>query len=321
MTADPGFWWTARGLKLRSTALLVLAAVILLSTFVAGWAAAGMADAAPLVVAWLLARLVEKPWLVTRLRSPGGPGRLAREMALQVALSLLLFAAGGGLAALIGWHPPVAPLAAAALVLAAAGLSRAIWRPLPPEWDSFMDEAVSELTDMAADLQAQVAGVQPSDESEEAALTWLQEQLDAQPQQDARHHDLVDLVTGAMDQVHPALLADVLLARARACPGDRELRAVTVLVTDPWFSGQTAGRGLPCEVFELIAEGGDPGALSCWLHQVEGLLDLRPEAWRDLPEPQWLRTVSAHTSDPALAADLSTQADRIAALQDGEATP
>lgn len=316
MTADPGFWWTARGLKLRSMALLVLAAVILLSTFVAGWAAAGMADAVPLVLAWVLARLVEKPWLVTRLRTPGGPGRLLGEMALQVVLSLLLFAAGGGLAALSGWQPPVAPLAAAALVLAAAGLSRAIWRPLPPEREAVLDESASDLEDLPEGPQAQQA-----DEAEAEALARVQARLDALPERGARHHDLVAPVTEVMAQVRPALLADLLLARAQACPGDRDLRAATVLMTDPWFSRQIAGRGLPSEVFALIAEAEGPGALTCWLHQVEALLDLVPGTWRDLPEPQWLRRVAGQTGDPALAADLSAQADRIAALADGEATP
>ncbi|MBL4916880.1 hypothetical protein [Szabonella alba] len=146
--------WTTTGLRLRSNLLIALALVMVLAALAAGLARLALPGFAAVTLAFGFARLMERPWLISRLAAPGGVLALSQTMAVQVALVLALYWLGTGLSVLTDWQPLLPLWLPAAVVVGAALLSRLIWRPLPPEWDGFLDEATETLNRMAAETEA-----------------------------------------------------------------------------------------------------------------------------------------------------------------------
>lgn len=141
--SGPGFWWSARGLWIRSRALLALSVLIAAMPVLAGVAGLDWAALAMLWLAFVLGGAL------TRSLPEAGPGRglapILRAAALQAVMVMVLYGLGMVIATLTG---PVALPSAflpALVALLAALLTRAIWNPLPPGAEAVLDEALHRL--------------------------------------------------------------------------------------------------------------------------------------------------------------------------------
>ncbi len=146
--------WTTQGLRIRSNLLLAFAFFTILAGLAAGLAAQGWPGFLAVALACCIARLMERPWLVTRIGVPGSVEALFQALVVQVAVVFVLYLLGFGLSAITGWRPALPLWLPAGVVLTSALLSRLIWRPMPPEWDGFLDEATETLNRMAAETEA-----------------------------------------------------------------------------------------------------------------------------------------------------------------------
>lgn len=146
--------WTTQGLRLRSRLLMVLVFAGILAGLAAGMAAQGGLGLLALALAFCIAGLMERPWLVTRIGAPGSGPALVQLLVGRIGFAFVLYGVGFGLASLTGWWPVVPLWLPVGAVLGAAVLSRIIWRPMPPEWDGFLDEATEKLTRMNAEIEA-----------------------------------------------------------------------------------------------------------------------------------------------------------------------
>lgn len=274
-----GIWWSARGLRVRAAVLLGLSIVMLIAGVLPGLAGHGLPGFAAIAAVYVWARMIAKPWLVTGLRQPGGLRRLLLDLAGQVLVALLMFWLGVLLALVLVWEASINLWLPPVLAVAGASLSRLVWRPLPPEWDGFLDEAI-------AGINGTGPGPRASDGSADAeGAAELQAALDALPATGARHHDLVDAVTGALMAMSPEDLRRILHDRIFATTTERDLRALVVAHTDPYVARFFLGQHDLEELFELIIEAGDMVALNAFLGRVEAVLDSVPEACNDLPTP------------------------------------
>lgn len=274
-----GIWWSARGLRVRTWALLALSLLMLTGGLMAGLAGHGQAGLAAIAAVFVWARLLAKPWLLTRLRQSGGLSALLGDLAGQVLVAMALFWLGVGLSWLLDWQPGIGFWVPPGLAAAAGMASRLIWRPLPPEWDGFLDEAIAGINGTGPGPRAPDG----SDDVEGAAE--LQAALDALPATGARHHDLVDAVTGALMAMSPEDLRRILHDRIFETTTERDLRALVVAHTDPYVAQFFLGQHDLEELFELIIEAGDMVALNAFLGRVDAVLDSVPEACNDLPTP------------------------------------
>ncbi len=288
-----GLWWSARGLRLRAALLFALSILMLIAGLLPGLAGHGLAGFAAVAAVYVWMRLLAKPWLIAGLRHGGGARALAQDLAGQVLVALVLFWLGTLLALVWHWEASVNFWLPPALALVGGSLSRLIWRPMPPEWDGFLDEAV-------AGIQAAAAGLPPTPtpppgRPHSAALTALHSALDALPQSGARHHDLVAAVTAALGDMSPEDLRHALHERIFDTTTERDLRALVVAHTDPFVARQFLGQHDLEEIFDLIIEAGDTAALSAFAGAVEAVLDSVPEACHDLPTPHRLRSAGLTT--------------------------
>ena len=149
-----GWAWTTRGLRLRSRLLMALVFAGILAGLAAGMAAQGWPGLLAVALAFCIAGLMERPWLVSRIGAPGTAAALVQLLAGRAAFALLLYGVGFSLSSLSGWWPVLPFWLPALVVLATAVLSRMIWRPMPPEWDGFLDEATGTLDRMGAEIDA-----------------------------------------------------------------------------------------------------------------------------------------------------------------------
>lgn len=234
---------------------------------------------------------------------------------LVVPVHAAVAAAFLGLGVLIGgWVGAAAPppLAALGVGVAATALARLV--RLPPEEAAAIaalaDEARAKIEADAPQTNTPPQDTQPPDRTHTApdadaqdddaqdaeiahALNALFLRLDALSATEARHHDLVDAITPAIGPVPVRELISALFARARATSRPRDLRAVTVLLTDPHVAGQSVGQGDLEAAFHLIRASGDGGALAHWAMQTEAVLDFVPDLWPDLPENETLAEAAA----------------------------
>ena len=146
--------WTTQGLRIRSHLLLVLVFASILAGLASGMAAQGWPGILALALTFCIAGLVERPWLVTRMGAPGSVPALLQLLTGRILFALALYLVGFGLSSLSGWWPTIPLWLPALAVLAAAVVSRMIWRPLPPDWDEFVDEATEKLDRMGAEIDA-----------------------------------------------------------------------------------------------------------------------------------------------------------------------
>lgn len=303
----------------RLLAVPLLAGVMYLSVV-----AAGMAGFDPGV--WVLYVLLFLVWHLMMHRQNVA-------IWLVIPVHAMVAAAFLGLGVLIGgWvglaPPPLAALAVGVVALLAARLVR-----LPPE----EAEAITALAEDARarieaaappqdpappppasdDLPDAPPGADPQDAADDPALAGLVAALDALPADAPRHHDLVAAITPAIGPVPLRDLVSALFARARATPCPRDLRAVTVLLTDPHVAHECRGHGDLEAAFHLIRAAGDAGALAHWAMQAEAVLDLVPDLWPDLPDDAALDEAAADT--PAARRILLALVARRAATPDGPA--
>lgn len=301
-----GFWWSAAGLRLRAQALLGLSMVMLVLGVVPGLAGHGWPGFAAMAAAFVLARLLAKPWLLQRLGQPGGPARLSADVAGQVVVALALFWLGYGIAVATGWQPALGFWLPPAMALAAGSLSRLIWRPMPPEWDGLLDEAIAGITG---------AGPGPAAADDSPEVAALNAALDALPAQGAQHHALVDAVLAALSGMSPEDLRMALHTRILDTTTERDLRALVVAHTDPYVAQHFRGQRDLEEIFDLIVEAGDVAAMTSFIGGVTAVLDSVPEACHDLPTPHRLRKLAGDLP-PDTAAGLIALAARVQSLRE-----
>ncbi len=292
-------------MMMRARLLVALGAAMMLAALVSGLAGHGAMGFGPMALVFVVARLLARPWLLAR-----GAAALSREMAGQVALVLALFWLGVGIGAVTGWHPVLPVWLPPAAALAAGLVSRLIWKPLPPEFDRFLDEATAALSGMAT-LPEPEPGHDPQ------VIADLHSELDALPASGASHYDLVDVLLEAMGRVPVPVFVDTLFDRAQR-KTERDLRARVVGLTDPWIADRCMGQRDLDAAFELIAGSGTPNALEAWANGAAALLHSVPGAAIDMPQPARLRSVAA-TQDADLRAKLEDLARQIAADREAEA--
>ncbi|WP_028031596.1 hypothetical protein [Gemmobacter nectariphilus] len=295
-----GGWWSAPGLRLRGRLLILTGIVMMLAALAAGLAGHGLAGFALMAAAFAVARLLARPWLL------GKPADLSRDLAGQVALVLVLFWLGVGIGAATGWHPALPLWLPAPIALAAGGLARLIWRPMPPEMDGFLDEATETLTRMAADFSADTAG---DTEQTRHTIADLCAALDALPQTGVSHYDLVDVLLEGMGRIPVPDFIDTLHGRATG-GAERDLRALVIGLTDPWVAERALGQRELNASFEVIVTSGNAAALSAWAMGAGALLDAVPHAAIDMPPADRLLFV-AQSQDAALRKLLAELAARL----------
>lgn len=276
--------WSARALEWKARGLLVLGGVMMLAVVVSGGSGHGPTGFALAAVGFVVARLIAKPWLVTRLGDPGGLRAVSGEIAGQVALVLVLFWLGVGVAVFTGWAPNYPVWGPVFVILPAAWVSRLMWRPIPPEMAHFLDEATDTLTRMSADLSADA-----DTDRAGAAVARLTAALDALPETGAPHHSIGDAALPPMGDMAVWTYTNTLFARACATQTDRDIRALVIGITDPWLAPKALGQEDLDAAFDLVAEHGGEAALYCFEMQTVALLDSFPEARRDMPSPDRLR--------------------------------
>lgn len=283
----------------RLLAVTLLAGVMYLSVVVAG-----LAGFDPTI--WVLYALLFLVWHLLMHQ---------QQVALWLVLPVhaVVAAAFLGLGALIGGWVGVAPppLAALGVGVAATALARVV--RLPPE----EVEAIAALAEEARaqfeaatpqtphppqDTQSPAprpdpAPVDAQDDNIAQSLAALSANLDALSPTDAGHNDLVDAITPAIGPVPMRDLISALFERARATPRPRDLRSVTVLLTDPHVVQQSVGQGDLEAAFHLIRASGDGTALAHWAQQTEAALDFVPDLWPDLPDDETLEEAAAETPE------------------------
>lgn len=301
--------WSTGGLMMRARVLMALGVVMMLAAAMAGIAGHGLAGFGLMVAAFWLARLLGKPWLVTRAGQPGGAAALSRELAGQVAVVLVVFWLGVGIGWATGWHP-VLPLGLPVAVALAAGiLSRLVWRPMPPEFDSFLDEATATITRMTEDLQRDLP---PEPDHDPQALAEMIAALDGQPVEGASHYDLVDVLLEGMGRMPVPVFVDTLFDRAHS-KTERDLRALVIGLTDPWIANKILGQRDLEAAFEIIVESGNQNAIEAWANGISALVSSVPLAAVDMPSPERLRIVGAMQFD-YLREKLTDLADHLESL-------
>lgn len=285
--------WSARRLAWKARGLLALGLVMMLAAMASGAAGHGLAGFVPVAAVFVASRLLTRPWLVTRLAQPGGVQALSWDIGGQVLLVLVLFWLGVGIAALTDWQPDLPLWLPPALCLGAGVVSRAIWRPMPPEMGRFLDEATETLTRMADGLGEDDAN---DDARADAALATMAAALDALPASGAPHHTIGDAVLPPMVDMPFWTYTNLLFDRARALETDRDIRALVIGITDPFIATKAAGQEDLDAAFDLVAAHGGERALYCFEMQTVALLDLFPDAWRDMPAPERLRDFASSLS-------------------------
>jgi len=298
-------------LRLIANALLALGALAMAAALASGLARQGFAGFALVAAAFIAMRLLAKPWLVSR----GYLAGLTLEAAGQVALVLVLFWVGVGLSQASGWQPAL-PLWAPMLCILGAGLAaRALWRPLPPEFDSFLDDVTAQLDTMAQDI-ARDAARSPAAQTPDttANLLALHAALDALPETGAPHHAIASVVLSSQEGLPWYQWRNLLFDRARATGHDRDLRALIIALSDPWLARITLGEEDLDAAFDLIEANPQDDVLICLVLQSFALLDLHPPSWRDMPSPDRLRALIASLKNP-VRAEIESLAARIAQVQ------
>ncbi|NKX44968.1 hypothetical protein [Roseicyclus persicicus] len=299
---------TAAGLRRTANILLLLGIAMMAAAMLAGSAGHGLQGALLSAAALIVARVMAKPWLVTRIGQPGMAMRLAGEAAGQAGLAFLLVWAGGGVAALTGmgtpaplWLPPV-------MILALALVMRAVWRPVPLEVDGLLDDAIASVERAAP---APDLGPEPAPDPRPALPDVPA--LDALPETGLPAAALVDALIPLMATLPPEELCLTLHDRAEASRTDRDLRLMVVGLTDPHIARQRLGHGDLIAAFDLVRDDGSVDVVSCFDMQVTALLDLVPEAARDLPDPERIAALGRDIGGPLgdNLADLAARADRL----------
>lgn len=289
-------------LQVRARAVLALGLGMMAAVVAAGLAGQGLAGFGLVALGLAVARVLARPWLL-RIGQPGGVLRLSSDLAGQVALALVLFWLGVGLAALAGWSPALPLWAPLAAIVVAAGLSHALWRPIPPEMETFLDEATEALTRATGGWDND-----PDEARVEAAQAAMVAALEALPETGAPDRAIADAVLPHMVTMPWHDYRNLLFDRAGALETDRDIRALVIGLTDPFIATKAAGEFDLDAAFQLVERQGGAAALSCFARRSLTLLALFEDAWRDLPAPDRLR---ARPSVPALGA----LADRVETLQ------
>jgi hypothetical protein len=286
--------------KQRLLAVPALAGVLYLSVIIAGLSGFDSSI-------WALFTAIFLIWHI--LLHMQGPA-----LALVVLVHGALAAALLGLGALIGQWVPFAPnpMAALAVGVVATVLARLV--RLPPEKAAeiaaLADEAMARLEETkpspapASGPEAQLEPVsepepESADMADDAAIGTLMAALDALPPTNPRQHDLVAAITPAIGPVAIPELVSALFARARATGMARDMRAVTVLLTDPSVARQRIGHGDAEAAFHMIAAFGDTAVLAHWAMQTEAVLDLVPGMSIDLPDALLLREAAETAPEAA----------------------
>lgn len=303
--------WSARGLEWKARGLLALGLGMMLAVVASGASGHGPTGFAFAAVGLVVARLMAKPWLVVRAGAPGGARALSWDIGGQVLLALVLFWFGVALAVFTGWAPGLPVWGPVFCILLAAWVSRMIWRPIPPEMDSVLDDATATLTQMAAGAPDD----DPDDDARaDAAVVAMMAALDALPKTGVRHHTLGDVVLPPMVDMPFWTYANILFDRARAHETDRDIRALVIGLTDPFIATKAEGEQHLAAAFDLVAAQGGAAALYCFEMQSLALLDMFPDAWRDMPPPERLRGF-ADTLEGDIADRYRDLAARVETLQ------
>lgn len=284
---------------MRRVGVMVAAALLYVGAFALGMAGRGVVGWSGVLTLLLGWTVIMKP--AAQWSGPGLPGAM-RAGATLVVLGILaagIWALGQGAALFIA--PP--PLWVGwALGIAGIALGRAVWNPSrEAELDAFVTEATAELQSLAeamerATIEAQQPEPQPSDS---APLAELEAALDELATAGSPPWESIDpLIAQAVATVKPLELSLALFRRARSADAHTTERAALVAaITRPEVARAALGQEDLAEGFFLLAEAEDLDSMAHLVARTGTLLAEFPDAWRDLPGPDWLESWASAAQD------------------------
>jgi hypothetical protein len=268
--------------------------VTLAAPIAAGLGGHGLAMLVTLWAAFAAAKLLGAPWLLA-----GDAASLARLCAGMGVVVVALWTLGLGLSGLSGWQPGVPLWLPPALVLGAAALSRALWKPIPPDprLDALLDDAI-------ATLSARPAAAIPDQEQRrvEQVLTEL-ETLPADTPIEAVESRLAWIGWGAAGR----MIEHALLDRMAAGNAPRAMAVALAIAASDGCRIEDIGGDYPARAFVLLPD--DPPILSTFARRCAAELAVAPSVWGALPTPVLLEERAARFPGTEAAADLMRLAD------------
>lgn len=270
-------------------------AATLAAPLAAGLGGHGVAMLVTLWAAFAAAKLLGQPWLLE-----GDAAALARLGAGLAVVVVVLWALGLGLSGLSGWQPAVPLWLPPALVLGAAVLTRALWKPMPPDprLDALLDGALSALA-------AEPAVAIPDDEQRrvDEVLAEL-ETLPADTAFEAVEARLGWIGWGAAGR----LIEHALLDRMAAGNAPRPVAAALAIAASDGCRIEDFGGDYPARAFILLPD--DAAILAAFARRCSAELAVTPSVWGALPTPTLLEARAARLPGTEAAAELT----RLAAL-------
>lgn len=149
--------------------------------------------------------------------------------------------------------------------------------PPPAPEDAAPEDAAPEEVTLASEPAAEVIPEGPTDPALAAAL----DRLNAVPEDGATEAELaaaLETLSGS------APLPRVFAALRMRAGTERDRRAMVRHATDPWVAEQRGGAKEPAVAFEAVVEAADSVALGEFAALSFALLDVLPDARKDMPE-------------------------------------
>lgn len=302
-----GFWWSARGLSLRTNALLALAGVSAAAPLAAGLAGHGGATIVALIAAFVFAEVLGKPWVLPDAPTWRALAPLARQAAWKTAGVLALYGIGAGVAALTGWRPGVPLWLPVAMAVGAALASRAIWRPLPPDFATVIDNAIAGIEGRGTFDPTD--GPTPEEAARDAVLRHVANLPDGMPDAEAQRA-IVDAMLRLADDPETAL-EDFRRLLDQGLVSRTGRRGFILWATDPATLAE--GRWPQAPARALNAANEDPEALALFAARAANLLAARPHAWEDFPTESGVRRAAVGENGVSVNAPLRALARAIRA--------
>ncbi len=194
-------------------------------------------------------------------------------------------------------------------MLGAAALSRAVWRPIPPDprLDAFLDDALSALT---------LAPEEPVPEEARLKVDQLLRELETLPADtplEALEARLGWIGWGAGGR----LLERALFDRMAAGHAPRAVAASLAIAASDGCRMEDSSGDYPARAFALLPD--DPEILASFARRCAAELAVTPSVWGSLPTPALLEARAARLPGTEAAAELTRLAVLCRAHPEAEA--
>ena len=277
------------GIRLR---ILQVATVCLyLGPLLAGLGGYGWAVVPVFVLIFLLWLVVLRPqeWPQSRAdwMQPDSWLAVAARLVVQVALVVLCFGIGRGLAGVAGLHLALPFMGPVFLSLIAVPMARLTW---PSKHVAASDGLV-----MAMPVSAERAAMLPDQAERQAEMRLFAARL-TEPLADLRPDSAPSVIEAHLAALqehlpHDALLEALHVRLASPVVGPAIRRAFILLATDPLTAEACRGRAAPVKALQVA--GGDADLVELFARRCTALLEADADAWGDCPNATALAGVEA----------------------------